>query len=113
MEAVDVFVRAHGIEDALLADLTGKGELDEDAVDRVVGVEAIEKREELGFARRLRERVEHTADPDFGRCLLLVPRVDVARGIVADENDLEAWRATVRRGELSDAAGDLRSHFGR
>ena len=55
MEAVDVLDRIDGADDAALVDLRGQRQLDEDAVDRVVGVQLGDEVEQLALGRLLRQ----------------------------------------------------------
>ena len=55
MEAVDVLDRIDGADDAALVDLRGQRQLDEDAVDRVVGVQLRDEVEQLALGRLLRQ----------------------------------------------------------
>ena len=47
VEAVDIFRRVDARQDCLLVDMLRKGQLNENAVDRVVGVEAIDQRDQV------------------------------------------------------------------
>ena len=47
MEAVDVLVGSNAGDDTALVDLRRKRQLDEDAVDRRIGVEPVDEREQL------------------------------------------------------------------
>ena len=110
--AVDGFwneqFRLPGVEDPLLLDLLREGELDEDAVDGVVLVQAIEDLHQLVLGRRGREDVELAAHADLVRGLLLVARVDLARGVLADEDGGEAGHDAVPVLEGADTLGDFR-----
>ena len=66
--------------------------------------------DELGLARRRGQDVQLAAHADLVRGLLLVARVDGARGIVADEHDVEPRNAPVLRAERVDAGADLRAN---
>ena len=104
VEAVDVLARIDGEEHAILADPRREGELDEDAVDGRVRVELGHEAEHLVLGGGRGEPVEPAAHADLVRHLLLVARVDLARGVVADEHDGEARRAPVRRRKRATSA---------
>ena len=50
MEPVDILVRGNGIDHRRFVDLVGKRQLDEDAVDAVVGIEIVDDRQQVGLA---------------------------------------------------------------
>ena len=49
MEAVDVLLGANGFDDAALVDVVGERELDEDAMDRGIGIQGCDLGEQVGL----------------------------------------------------------------
>jgi hypothetical protein len=105
VEAVDVLHRGHRVDDALLVDAVGERELDEQAVDRVVGVQLLDEREQLGLGRRLRQPHVAGLDAHLLRRPVLAADVDVRGRVVADEDGREADVA-----ELGDLGRDVRAN---
>jgi hypothetical protein len=95
MEAVDVFVRRDGFEDALGIDLWGKRELDKDAINVVVIVEVGDELKHVvggnvgGWGVKPMGHAELFASSD------LVFDVDVRRGILTDKNSGETGTNTL------------------
>lgn len=108
MEAVDVFAHVDGVDHRVGVDAVGEGELDEDAVHVVAGVEAGHVLEERGLADVGGETMERPADPRLGGGLLLVAGVDDARRILAHQHDVQAGGASVLLHEGGDVVGDAR-----
>ena len=77
VEAVDVLGGIDGPDHAVLVDLVGQRELDEDAGHPLVGVEVADEGEELVLARRHVELVVERLDAGLGAGLPLAPDVDV------------------------------------
>ena len=88
----------------------GQRQLDEDAVDRVVGVEPLDEREQLGLAGRRRASwCSKLAMPASTRRLALVADIDLARRILADQHHGEAGLAAGRGDEGGHGGGDARA----
>ena len=102
VEAVYVLDRVDRTDDLRLVDPCRQGQLDEQAVDRVVRVELRHRLEHLCLARGLRQADVSGADPDLLRGLVLGADVDVGGGVVAHEHRREADAAEL---------GDLRLHL--
>jgi hypothetical protein len=88
---------------AVRVDRLRQRQLDEDAVDRVVGGEPFEQRQKLGLARFDRQHDQLPGDPHLARGLLFVAGVDERSRIFAHQHDREPGRPTVRRDELAHA----------
>ena len=86
----------------------GQRQLDEDPVDRVVGVQLGEELQELVLGRVGREPEVVRVDADGGRGLVLAGDVDVGGRVVADEDGREPDLA-----ELLHLRGDLFAHLRR
>jgi hypothetical protein len=89
-EAVDIFVRRHAIEDFGFREVLGQRGLDQDAVDRRVGVELIQVGEQGLLGDRFREELQAGAHADLGGGLLLLGDVGNGSGVVthAYEGDM-------------------------
>ena len=90
MEAVDVLFGLDRLDHLLGVDLRRQRQLHEDAVDLRIGIELADDVQELGLARRRRQRMVEGAHPRLEGVADLVADVDLARRVVADENDGEA-----------------------
>ena len=103
MEAVDVFDGLDGADHAQLADVLMERQLDEDAVDRVVGVQHSDPLEQFVLRRLVRQPDVGRANADLLRRFVLAPDVDVVGRIVTDEDRRQPERAQL---------GDVVLHFG-
>ena len=92
MQPIDILARIDRFDDAGGVDLARERQLHEDAVDLVIGVEALDEREKLRQARGGGELVLEGAHARFDRLARLVGHIDAARRIVADEHDRKARR---------------------
>jgi hypothetical protein len=102
VEAVDVLARRDCPQDAALVDLVGKRQLNEDPVDRVVGVQLADQGEQIRLRRVRRQLVVVGGDPGLARGLVLPADVNVRRGVVSDEH-----RGEPERADLGHLGGDL------
>ena len=98
MQAIDVFGGVDGGHDAERADVVGERELDEDAVDVVAEVEGLDEVEHAAFGGVGGNGDDLGEEACFFGALLLAANVDVAGGVVADDDDAQAG-----------AAGEVRS----
>ena len=91
VEAVDVLQRVDPLDDRPLVDLRRQGKLDEDAVDRRVGVEPVDRRRAArpGWSSA-GSRSDVAVHPGGLAGVLLVADVDLAGRVVADEDDGQA-----------------------
>jgi hypothetical protein len=77
VQAVDVLVRQHPLEDTLLVDLAGHRQLHEESGAGRVGVQLVDHRLD-GFLRRVgRQFALDGRDPDFGTVAVLARHVGV------------------------------------
>jgi hypothetical protein len=107
MKAVHVLVGKDAVGDGVGVKPLRQRELNENSIDGIVGVEAIQQPDEFGGSRTPIEPMQATANAHFRRGLFLVADINLARGIVADEHDIEArWTAMLR-----DEPLDLPSNF--
>ena len=90
MEAVDVLVRVDSAEHGRRIDLRGQGQLDEDAVDAGVAVQGLDQAQELGLGRRVGQAVGVGSHPGASGRLAFVADVDLAGGVLADDDDGQA-----------------------
>ena len=97
VDAVDVLRGVDRLDHAVLVDVVGQRQLDEDAVDVVVGVQLGDAREQLVLRRVGGQPEVARVDAGLRRGLLLQVDVDVRGGVVADEHRGEARRGRARR----------------
>ncbi len=72
MEAVDVLVGVDGVQDLLGIDVLGQRQLNENAVDVLVRVQALHERQDLVLGRRLGELVLERLHADLDGLLRLL-----------------------------------------
>ena len=90
MKAVDVLERVNPFDHGRLVDLPGQGQLHQDAMDRRIGVQAVDCGQELilgGLAGQPQDGPVHPGRLAGG---LLVADVDLAGRIVAHQDDGQA-----------------------
>ena len=97
VDPVDVLLRRDRLDDPVLVEVVRQRELDEEPVDRVVGVERRDRREHVLLGRVRRELDVARLHARRGRGLLLQVDVDVRGGVVADEDRSRARRGRPRR----------------
>ena len=95
MEAVDILVRVDGVDDGLFLDVIGQGQLHQDAVHRPIGIQFGDEIEQVRLARVDVQSVLEALHAAGDGLLALVADIDLAGGILADENDGEAGRQAV------------------
>jgi len=111
MKTVDILFGTDGVDHIFFTNLLGERELNENTVYVVIGVELINKFEEAAFRAVFGEVVGEGADSEFGTGLLFHPDVDLARRVVPDEYDREAWDDVSFRQGL-DPSSDFRPDIG-
>jgi hypothetical protein len=94
--------RDHGV----LVEPVGERQLDEDSIDVLVPVQALDQVDELPLRCVAPELVMDRAHPDLLARLALVADVDVGGGVVPDQDRREARRAAEIAGELGGLGGD-------
>jgi hypothetical protein len=90
----------------LLVDVLGEGELHEDAVHLLVGVQLLDERDELVLRDARVEVVVPRLDADLGHGLALAAHVDLRGGVVTHEDRREAGRDPLVA-ELTHLLGDF------
>src|SRR5512139_3622299 len=114
MESVDILGRIDRLDHLRFVDLIRKGQLDEDPVDGVVGVQARHEVEQLGFLRYRGEVDLAGEEPRLGGRLPLVSDIYLRRGVFPHEHDGEAGADTRAGGErrhtLLDGSPDGRGN---
>ena len=93
MESVDVLARIHPQQNAVLVHPRRERKLHQDAVDGVVGVQAVDEREDLFFRSAGGKTMRLLVKPDLAAPLLLVRDIDGRRRILTDQNHGQSWRA--------------------
>ncbi len=106
MEAVDVLGGIDRLDHLEGGDVLRQRQLNEDAVDRGVGVEALDDREQVMFRGFLGKHMLEGAHAGLDRTLALGLHIDPARRIVADEHDREAGRTLAGVREALHGSGD-------
>ncbi len=107
VEAIDILFRIDPFEDRAFVDLRGEWQLDEDAVNPGIGVQAVDCRDERGCARIGGEPFDRSAHPGGLAGVLLVPDVDLAGGVVTDQHDRQAGDASRLGLPSRDVGGDV------
>ena len=106
IESVDILVRRNARDDDALVDLIGKGKLDEDSVDRRVGVELVDEPNQLFLAHGFGQAMLEALHPRFKRRFHLRADVGRRRRMLADEHDSEPRRTSRRLAESRHFARD-------
>ena len=90
----------------------GEGKLHQDAVDRRVGVEAVDQREQLYLRGAFRQVVGPGEEADLFAVLALVRDIDLGGRIAADQDHRQAGNAQALLAALGDALGYLLAEAG-
>ena len=112
MKTVDIFDRRDGVEHRLLVDLRRQWQLHQNAVRIRIGVQFCDECQKLVLSCLGREPVKCAADAGFLAGSLLVPHVNRAGRILANEDGRQMRsnaRIVRKRGDFS---GELFSKFG-
>ena len=96
MKAVDILPRRNGFQHPRRIDVLGQRQLHEDPVHGRIGVEGLDQRQQLRFAR-LRGQIvlDRTEAARLGGPAL-AGDITLARRVLADENDRETRRQPMR-----------------
>ena len=94
MEAVDVLVRINRGDHLLVVDMRRQRQLDENPVNRRIGVQLLDQRQHFGFGCVSRQLVLEAGHPGLDRLLALAPDIDLARRILADQHHGETRLAS-------------------
>ena len=71
MEAVDVFIRRDALENFDVIDPCRQGQLNQNTVDGLIGIQSVDKLQQLGFAGGFREIVRAGDEAHFFTCFAL------------------------------------------
>ena len=106
-EAIDVLVGRDGVDDLLLVDVLGEGELDDEAVNLLVVVEEMDGLEELLLGGGLRHAVDRRGEAHLVGGLLLVGDVRLAGAVGAYDDCCQMGRTHAFGGQLPHLVGYL------
>ena len=87
------------LDDAAVVDVVGQGHLHQDAVDRVVGVQLLDQRQQLGLGRGLGQVVARRDDAGLLAGEPLVAHVHLRRRVVAHQDHGQARAAQAAGGQ--------------
>jgi hypothetical protein len=107
METIDILPRINPLDHFPVVDLRGQGELDENSVDLGVSVQSVDRRQELAFGHVTGQPEKRPAHPGGLARILFVPDVNLAGGVVSDQNDGQARNPARLLSKLRDVARDL------
>src|SRR5690606_27594696 len=96
-KAVDVLLRGNRLDDGAGVDVARQRQLDENAVDRAVGVELVDQLDQLGLRGLSWQRVLDGLEAAFLCLLGLRGDVDLASRILANDDDGQTGRDTLCR----------------
>ena len=91
MQTIGILVRIDRRQQRLFGQSLRQGQLQQDAVDRRVGVEAPDQGQHLLGRGVRRQMAAMAADADAATGLFLVGDIDAAGGIVPDPQHRQAW----------------------
>ncbi len=111
-EAVDVLVGTDELTDGVAVERLGHGQLAEDAVDGVVGVELLDQGLDLGLGGARGQVVAGAEHADLLAAAVLARDVDLRGGVLADEHGGETWHTTEFGRERRDLLLDRRAPRG-
>ena len=89
MEAVDILGGIDRQQHMRGIDVPGQRQLHQDAVDRGIGIQCRDQRQQLGLGGLGRQPVIEARHAEFGGELALAADIDLTRGIRADQNRCE------------------------
>ena len=110
METVDVLGRIDPARDGVLVHVRRKRQLDQDAVDLVVGIELVDQREQAFLVRPVRQPEVARLDASARGGLDLVADVDVGGGIIADQHHGQAGWTLAALAAVLDGTPDIGDH---
>src|SRR3990167_2534243 len=91
METIDILQRVDGLEHAVLVDMVGQRQLNQDAVDCRVGVKPLDQLKQGGFARVGRQLVLDRANSGFLGAQHLVAYINLAGRVAAYQHHSQPW----------------------
>jgi hypothetical protein len=114
MKTVDIFFRHDGLRNGQFVKLVRQWQLNQNAVDRRIGVEISNQREYLVLGGVGRKRVLHGVKSTRFSRTFLVSDVDLAGRVLTNDNDRKAGAQAITGGEigrgLCNCCGYLGSH---
>ena len=110
VEAVDVLAGIDAQQHEMLVDVLGERQLNQDAVDLGIGVEAIDEREQVCLARLLGQADGLVMEARLSAGLAFHADVDLGRGVVAHQDHRQPRRDAAGR-EGGDLGGELAPHL--
>ena len=87
MEAVDVFIRRDALENFDVIDPCRQGQLNQNTVDGLIGIQSVDKLQQLGFAGGFREIVRAGDEAHFFTCFALAADINLRGRVAADQHD--------------------------
>ncbi len=112
VEAVDILVGAHCLDDGLLVDMRRQRQLHDEAVDVGVGIERVDERQQLGLGHVGLTAYHSGAEPACLACLYLIGDVGLAAAVVAHEDCCEVRRAAALGYDACHSGCDVCFYFG-
>ena len=103
VKAVDILVRVDGGDDQLFIDMAGKRKLDQDSIDRIIGVQLLDERNELVLRGLGGQLVLEALHPRFARRLGFGAHISGRRRMLSDQDHGKAGSATPNAGEFGSA----------
>ena len=107
MKTVDVFGRTDGFNDALGVDVSGQGQLHQDAMDAAVVVQGIDASEQIGLTHLRRVALQNRVHAGVFAGLDLVTHIHLRGGVVTHQDHGQAGDDA-----LGFESGDTLSDFG-
>ena len=87
MEAVDVFIRRDALENFDVIDPCRQGQLNQNTVDGLIGIQGVDKLQQLGFAGGFREIVRAGDEAHFFTCFALAADINLRGRVATDQHD--------------------------
>ncbi len=112
MEAVHVLVRANALQQQRSVEVRGQGQLQQDAVDGGIFIEAVDQIGQCCLSGISGQVVSLGDKADFLAVLALVRDIDLGGGVAADQNHREARRTQTLLATFGDTFGDLLAQAG-
>ncbi|MCY1536511.1 hypothetical protein D9M68_719710 [compost metagenome] len=112
VETVHVLVGVDAFQQQRSVEVFGQRQLDQDAVDGRVFIEAVDQGEQVGLAGTGRQVMSFRQKADFLAVLAFMRDVDLGGGIAADQDHREARDSKSLLAALGDALGYLLAEAG-
>ena len=107
METIHIFLGRDGVDDALLVDMFGEGQLDQNSVHAGVFVALANDSKQFVLRGRLGQGDEFAVEAAVLGCFDFAADIGHAGGVLAHENNVETRFAAVLRGEDSYLLANL------